>query len=364
MAVAACSCFGAEPAAKEKQPRMEVCFVLDTTSSMSGLIEGAKQKIWSIANQMVNAKPTPELKLALIGYRDRGDEYITRLFDLTDDIDAIYEKLRAFSANGGGDTPESVNQALDEAVHKISWSQDRDVLKLIFLVGDSPPHMDYKDDVKYPDTCLKAVKKDLIINTVQCGTTAETKPIWQDIARRSEGNYSAISQTGDMVAIATPMDGEIAELNRAIGKTLVAYGSEGDRRAVAAKQSASEVSAAPAMADRLSYNMRTRKSVQGGGELLDAVAEGRVKLDDVKGEELPPELQKLTAEERNAFVEKKQAERAELRKKLTDLIAKRDAYVEAEKKRVAGSGKRDAFDETVNETIRAQAARKGIAYEK
>src|SRR5438552_5102923 len=60
----------------EAKPRIEVCFVLDTTGSMGGLIEGAKQKIWSIANEMISAKPAPELKLGLIGYRDRGDEYV------------------------------------------------------------------------------------------------------------------------------------------------------------------------------------------------------------------------------------------------------------------------------------------------
>ena len=71
----------ATPTATVKQkPRMEVCFVLDTTGSMSGLIEGAKQKIWSIANGiLVSAKPTPELRIGLIGYRDRGDERATHI---------------------------------------------------------------------------------------------------------------------------------------------------------------------------------------------------------------------------------------------------------------------------------------------
>src|SRR5512143_1802779 len=74
-------------AAKAAKPRIEVCFVLDTTGSMGGLIEGAKQKIWSIANEMISAQPTPELKLGLIGYRDRGDDYVVKTFNLTDDID-------------------------------------------------------------------------------------------------------------------------------------------------------------------------------------------------------------------------------------------------------------------------------------
>src|ERR1041385_2754319 len=167
-----------KPQPKSAKPRIEVCFVLDTTGSMTGLIEGAKQKIWSIANEMVSAKPTPELRLGLVAYRDRGDDYVTKDFDLTNDIDAIYGQLQSFRAAGGGDTPESVNEALDDAVKKLSWSSDKSVLKIIFLVGDAPPHMDYANGPKYPQVCKDAMKKDLIINPVQCGTLAETTPIW------------------------------------------------------------------------------------------------------------------------------------------------------------------------------------------
>src|SRR6266853_6772176 len=170
---------------KTSRPRMEVCFVLDTTGSMTGLIEGAKQKIWSIANEMISTKPTPEIRLGLIGYRDRGDEYVVKSFQLTDDIDSIYGHLREFQAGGGGDAPESVNEALAEAIEKMPWSQDRKVLKIIFLVGDAPPHLDYADGPKYPELCRIAAKKDLIINTVQCGNIAETTPIWKEIAKLS-----------------------------------------------------------------------------------------------------------------------------------------------------------------------------------
>ncbi len=135
----ATTAFAETKAPNEKKPRIEVVFVLDTTGSMGGLLEGAKQKIWAIANDMVSAKPTPELKVGLVGFRDRGDDYVVKPFALTDDIDAIYGDLTAFEAGGGGDTPESVNEALDEAISKMKWSDDRSVLKIIFLVGDAPP---------------------------------------------------------------------------------------------------------------------------------------------------------------------------------------------------------------------------------
>lgn len=347
---------------KPAKPRIEVCFVLDTTGSMSGLIEGAKQKIWSIANEIVAAKPTPQIRVGLIGYRDRGDEYIVKTFSLTNDIDAVYANLRAFRADGGGDTPESVNEALYEAVNKMDWSQDRSVLKIIFLVGDAPPHMDYANAPKYPEICQAAMKKDLIINTVQCGSIAETTPAWQEIAKLSEGRFVAIAQSGNMAVIATPMDAELAELNRKVGGTLVAYGGAVTRRSVAAKQIAAESAAPSVAADRLAFNATLGVAVQGEGELLDSLANGKVKLETLKKDELPAELQKLSDADLKAEIGKKQKERNELQAKVQKLSKERQDYIDAERKRQAAAGKADSFDEKVAQAIRAQAAKKGIRY--
>jgi len=127
---------------------MEVVFVLDTTGSMSGLIETAKEKIWSIATTLAGAEQAPEIRMGLVAYRDRGDDYVTRVIDLSSDLDTMYGRLMQFAAVGGGDGPESVNQALDDAVHRISWSQDPSSYQVIFLVGDAPPHMDYQGEAQ------------------------------------------------------------------------------------------------------------------------------------------------------------------------------------------------------------------------
>src|SRR5690606_9010691 len=119
--------------------QVEAVFVLDTTGSMSGLIEAAKEKIWSIATTMAQTDPAPEIRIGLVGYRDRGDAYVTKVVDLSTDLDSMYAALMDFAAGGGGDTPESVNRALYEAVHDLSWSQNPDSYKVVFLVGDAPP---------------------------------------------------------------------------------------------------------------------------------------------------------------------------------------------------------------------------------
>ena len=344
--------------------KIEVCFVLDTTSSMGGLIEGAKQKIWSIANEMVSAKPTPDLRLGLVAYRDRSDAYITKHFDLTNDIDAVYGALQQLRAEGGGDTPESVNQALHEAATRMSWSQDRQTLKLIFLVGDSPPHMDYPDDIKYPAVCQEAVQHDLLINTVQCGVNGETTTVWKQIASLSEGSFAAIPQSGGMVAMATPMDADLAALNRRLGGTLVAYGDAGARKDVLAKQAASETAPASVAAERLRFNAASGVAVQGDGELLDALASGKAKLGTLKPDQLPEELRGLDSAALKAELDKKQKERTELQQRIQKLNQEREGYIAQERKRLAASGKVDSFDDQVAATVRAQAAKKGIEYGK
>ena len=346
----------------QSKPRIEVCFVLDTTGSMGGLIEGAKQKIWSIANEMISAQPTPELKLGLIGYRDRGDEYVVKSFGLTDDIDAIYGHLREFQAGGGGDAPESVNEALAEAIHKMPWSSDSKVLKIIFLVGDAPPHMDYPNGPKYPDLCREAAKKDLIINTIQCGEMAETKPIWQEIAKLSEGSYVGISQSGNVAVISTPMDKELSRLNERIGTTLIPYGDSKLQAEVHAKYAMAASAPVSAMADRLSYNSKTGKAVQGRGELVDALNEKTLKLEEIDQKQLPTELQKLDRNELQKRIAKTRDERAYLQKQIVEVSKKREAYIQSENKRLAAEGKGDAFDQKVTETLHAQAAKKGISY--
>ncbi len=351
----------AAPPAEAQAPRqIEVAFVLDTTGSMGGLIDGAKQKIWQIANEIARGEPTPELKLALVGYRDRGDEFVTRITPLTDDLDAVYGDLTKFVASGGGDGPESVNQALHEAVHQIDWSESDEVLKIIFLVGDAPPHMDYEQDTPYPDTCRAAVTAGLIINTIQCGGDPKTTEIWKEIARLSEGEYVAIEQSGGMASIETPVDAELAELSRELGATVVAYGAAERQAAVAGKVVVAESAPAAAAADRMFY-MRSRAGeslgvITGDGDLVAEVQSGRIDAEAAASkpaEELPEPMRKMSEAERVEYLEGQVARRTELQERVAVLTARREAYVREALEKQGGDG----FDRRVAEIVQKQAAR-------
>lgn len=340
------------------RPRIEVAFVLDSTGSMGGLIEGAKQKVWAIANSVVARKPTPEVRIGLLSYRDRGDEYVTRMFDLTADIDTVFRNLQSFVADGGGDDQESVNQALAEAVTRMSWTPGGGVLKIVFLVGDYPPHMDY-NEMRYPEICRRAAKSNIIINTVQCGGEGSTTPVWREIARLAEGEYVALEQSGGMVTIATPFDEAIAAASGDLAATAVVYGSREEQEVSRSKMEKAAAAPASVAADRASYNLASGgKAIQGSGDLVEDARAGLVELSKVAKDNLPVEMQKMTAKEQAAYVAGKQAARETLNARLADLAKKRAAFIEQEQKKLAAAGGGDSFDARVAAIIAAQAARR------
>ncbi|HVN39265.1 MAG TPA: hypothetical protein VMW19_13945 [Myxococcota bacterium] len=241
-----------------------------------------------------------------------------------------------------------MNQALHEARTKLSWSRDADVYRAIFLVGDAPPHMDYPQDVRYAETVRNARAQGIVVNTVQCGDYAETRPIWQEIAELGASRYVAIRQDGGMLAITAPQDAELASLNRALADTVIAWGNAGEQAELEAKRHEALSAPAPSAASRLAYLAKTSGRVNDGREdLVDAVKEGRVELDHVKKDDLPASLRDLTPEQRDAAVKAKLAERAKIQEQVAKLSEERDAWIRAEETRLAAAGKGDGFDQQV-----------------
>lgn len=354
---------GVRPPIVAAKPRIEAVFVLDTTGSMSGLIEGAKQKIWTLASEMANARNQPEIRMGLVAYRDRGDAYVTRRFDLSPDLDALSGELNALSTGGGGDGPESVNQALHEALHDMAWSEDPGVYRVVFLVGDAPPHMDYDQDVPYADTLAAAARRGIVVNTIQCGSDVTTAQVWKQIAGLSQGEYAAIAQDGAMVAMVTPVDDELARLNVELAGTALTWGAEPERMELRDKMEQSLRAPAAAAASRLSYMEKAGGKLNSGrSDLVDAVASGEADLDAIPEAELPAELRGLERGEQVAAIEERSVRRRMVKAQISELVEKRDAWLDAERKKRKDSGADDAFDDKVIGAVHEQAAAKGIVY--
>ena len=352
------------PSPAAARPIVEVAFVLDTTGSMAGLIEGAKRKIWSIATSIIETNPDAEIRMGLVAYRDIGDDYVTRKFDLTADIQDLYAHLLELKARGGGDWPESVNEALYVAVDKLSWSKGGDICRIVFLVGDAPPHMDYAQDMKYPQVLALAKQKDILVNAVQAGGARDTERVWREIAQLGNGRYIPIPQDGGQIlVIDTPYDIEIIELQGRINGTVIPYGPKSRQSRIEDKLgqvAAAPRSSASEMASYLNKSSRagvgSAQVMTGDGDLVADVAAGRQKLSSVKDEELPDTLRKLEPAQRESAISKNMGERKVLTGRMGELVKKRDQYV-LEQRKKAPQKTADSFDRAVEETLRAQVKR-------
>jgi Mg-chelatase subunit ChlD len=126
---------------KAQRPRLDLVFMVDATGSMGDEIGKLKASMRAMADQMAQLPGQPDICYGLVAYRDRGDAFITRTHDFTNDLSAFQNLLSRVQAQGGGDTPEALNEALHEVVHSLSWRTA--AARLVVLVADAPPHLDY-----------------------------------------------------------------------------------------------------------------------------------------------------------------------------------------------------------------------------
>jgi Mg-chelatase subunit ChlD len=124
-----------------QRPRLDLVFMIDATGSMGDEIGKLKSSMRAMAEQIAQLPGQPDICYGLVAYRDRGDAFITRTHDFTNDLGAFQALLAKVQAQGGGDTPEALNEALHEVVHGLAWRTD--AARLVVMVADAPPHLDY-----------------------------------------------------------------------------------------------------------------------------------------------------------------------------------------------------------------------------
>jgi len=359
--------------------KMEIVFVVDTTGSMGGLIDGAKKTIWSIVNDVSAAQPKPEIKIGFVAYRDKGDVYVTQDHELTSDLDSAFSTLQKFAASGGGDTPEHVSAGLHDAVSKMNWSEggsaDKALYQAIFLVGDAPPHIDYKDGLDYKVEADRAAQKGIFVNTIRCGDAADTEAVWLDIAKRGQGNYFSIAQTGGVVSIDTPFDSEMVKLGAELETTTIARrGMEAERNRSFASAGIrigrpGDGAAAPSLAKmraddgkenyiaRQAFNAKSGQ-IYAAFDLVTDIVNGR-KIESIKDTEWPDDLKKKPLAERRALLEKKVSERKDIQAKLIALETKRNAFLRTQADK---SGASSGFDQKMVGALKKQAKKNGFRY--
>lgn len=353
------------PSAPPKKPLVQIAVLLDTSGSMQGLIEQAKGQLWKIVNEFLKAKQdgqTPEVQVALYEYGKSSltaqSGWIRQIVPLSTDLDKISEELFALKTNGGD---EYCGWVIKDAVANLAWSSDPKVYRAILIAGNEPFT---QGPVKYADSCKAAITKGIIVNTIHCGGEAEginTK--WQDGATLADGKFMVIDHNRTVVHIEAPQDKEIAKLGSELNKTYIAYGSSG--RVAADRQSAQDMnvmSLAPA-SGAVVQRALAKSSVNynnGSWDLVDATKQKDFKLDELKKEELPAEMQKLSEPERKGFIEAKSKERSELQAKIQKLNSEREKYIAAQQKQNVGT---NTLDAVVTTAVREQAAKRAFKFE-
>ena len=193
---------------------LDVVFLIDSTGSMADEIHRIKATLESIARQVSNLPANPDLRFGMVSYRDRGDEYVTQLYPFDGNVRRFSEAIQNLEANGGDDYPESLNQALHEAVNDMSWRED--AIRLIFLIADAPPHLDYLQDKDYATEMMRAQEKGIkVFSVASSGLDEQGEYIFRQIAQQTMGKFLFILYpTGPGQSLETPHDVEQYSIDR------------------------------------------------------------------------------------------------------------------------------------------------------
>lgn len=338
------------------RPAVDIAILLDTSNSMDGLIDQAKSQLWTIINEFAAAKRhglTPVLRVALFEYGNTslpaGEGYIRQVVPLTNDLDTLSEALFALTTNGGD---EYCGQVIDEAVKRLDWTGEPNAYKAIFIAGNEPftqGPVDYKLASAY------AIENGIVVNTIHCGDyETGVQGMWQHGAQLAEGKYMNINQDRVVVHIDAPQDPELIRLNVELNATYLWYGKEG--KAAGDRQAMQDSNAMSLGQGNLAQRVASKASgvyVNSRRDLVDAVANEVVRIDEVSDEELPEAMKPMSGDERMAYVREQSARRAEVRMKIQSLTTERGAYVAKERKRLAGDNT-DTLGDVIVQSIREQ----------
>ncbi len=128
--------------AKCEVPNMvDLMWVVDATGSMGDEINYLKVELNDVIQQVKANNKDLEINMGSVFYRDEGDAYLTRQTEFSKDINKTIDFIKEQGADGGGDTPEAVEEALEVAIEKMKWTKNARA-RMLFLVLDAPPHQE------------------------------------------------------------------------------------------------------------------------------------------------------------------------------------------------------------------------------
>lgn len=350
-----------DPPAKQVERRpVDLVICLDTSGSMTQLIDSARGRLWEIVNELARMRPTPHLRVALLTYGSPHNStaaagYVVRQCDLTDDLDTVYAKMMAMHTNGG---EEFVGWVLNDSLRTLHWSSDPRALRIIYVAGNESA--DQAANVfNFRTVAAEARERDIIINAIYAGDRSQgISEQWEEVARHGGGCFTAIDMACGTVQISTPYDLELQTLNIELNATYVPYGARGqeglenqrcqDDNAVRLGQQS--------CASRV-VSKSTALYSNSVWDLVDAMARNEVRLEEMEAEALPEPMRGLSVEEQRVYIERHATARRDVQKKIQTISEQRELYLRQQREKTAGG---TALDEAMLKALREQAAARGF----
>lgn len=348
----------------EKESKIQVALLLDTSNSMDGLIDQAKSRLWNIVNTLTTLKyegKTPDIEIALYEYGNDNlseqSNFIRQVTPLTTDLDLISEKLFALKTNGGN---EYCGAVIQDATSQLKWDDGAVNMKLIYIAGNEAFT---QGTINYKEAIATALQNKIFINTIFCGNQAQgINGLWKDGADKGQGKFFTIDSNAAVQYINTPFDDQISICNDKMNDTYIGYGSMGESKKMNQMEQDKN-------AESVSYANKTERAISKSKkvytntnwDLVDKVKEDKDVLTKLKKEELPKEYQNKTKEEINAIVAQKTQQREQLQKEIAELAKKRQEFIDAEAKK---KNTQDDLGDAIGSSIVSLAKSKGFTLEK
>jgi hypothetical protein len=353
-----------EKALNEQTPRIQIAILLDTSGSMDGLIEQAKNQLWKVVNEFAKARKdslSPLLEVAVYEYGNDGlpaeNGYIRQVIGLTHDLDKVSEALFSLRTNGGN---EYCGYVIDTAVKNLQWSDSDQDIKAIFIAGNEPFS---QGPVPFKNAITSARTKGIVVNTIHAGgydKGAQTG--WRDGAVLAGGEYMNIDHNHRIVHIEAPQDGEIAELNNRLNETYIPYGARGKESQK--RQKLQDTNSQEISAGLMSQRTQAKASSMydnSGWDLVDGIRNKTIKLEELKPSALPEEMRRMSIEQRYVYIQKKASERKEIQNRILKLTDARNKYI-VEKKRETSEADVSTLDDAITKAVRKQGEKKSFAF--
>ncbi len=348
----------------QNQPRIQLAILLDTSSSMDGLIDQTRNQLWQVVNEFAKAKKkgvSPVLEVAVYEYGNDGlpeqGGYIRQVTGLTRELDKVSEALFALTTNGGN---EYCGQAINTALNGLQWSRSQGDIKAIFIAGNEPFN---QGPVPYNEAINAAKKKGVTVNTIHAGSYEEgAQGGWKEGAVLAGGNYMSIDHNYQVAHIVAPQDQKIAELNAKLNQTYIPYGAQGP--AAAERQYEQDAKNSGVSLGLLAQRVKSKVSAlydNSGWDLVDALESGTVKLDEVKPAALPEPMRTMDKKEQENFIAEKAGERRKIQEEITALTKARDDYVAVEQAKAAKPAA-PTVSEALTAAVQAEGKKKAFDF--